>query len=144
MNDDNLKLRDGRLHVFKQPGCVNYYYRFFVDGKYLTRTTKTTNLSLAKSTAETAYDHYHFTNFTPDGQRKHRWDDAERGLLATLSLDQITRPTRLKTYKVKLGVLRKYFGSMAIEDINRTKTIEDYVKWRRERLASSETLVREE
>lgn len=131
MNDEIIKLRDGRLHIFKQPGCQNFFYRFFVNGKYLTRTAKTSNLSLAKSTAETAYDSYRFNNLTPDGKFSHSWDDAERGVLASLELEEGTRTSRVTTYKVKLGVLRKFFGTMTLEQINKTKAVEDYVKWRR-------------
>lgn len=131
MSNEIIKLRDGRLHIFKQPDCQNYFYRFFVNGKYLTRTTKSNNLSLAKSTAETAYDSYRFNNLTPDGKFSHSWDDAERGVLASLTLEEETRKSRLKTYKIKLGVLRKFFGSMSLEEINKTKAVEEYVKWRR-------------
>lgn len=131
MSDEIIKLRDGRLHIFKQPGCQNYFYRFFVNGKYLTRTAKTSNLSLAKSTAETAYDSYRFNNITPGGKFSHSWDDAERGVLSSLALEEGTRTSRVTTYKVKLGVLRKFFGAMTLEQINKTKAIEDYVKWRR-------------
>lgn len=131
MGDEIIKLRDGRLHIFKQTGCQNYFYRFFVNGKYRTRTSKTSNLSLAKSTAETDYDSYRFNNLTADGKHSHAWDDAERGVLASLTLEEGTRTSRLTTYKVKLGVLRKFFGSMSLEQINKTKAVEEYVKWRR-------------
>ena len=131
MSDEIIKLRDGRLHIFKQPGCKNYFYRFFVHGKYLTRTSKTSNLSLAKSTAETSYDSYRFNNLTADGHHKHSWDAAERGVLASLSLEENTRSARLRTYKTKMNVLRRYFGSMSLDEINKTKTIEEYVRWRR-------------
>ena len=131
MGDEIIKLRDGRLHIFKQAGCQNYFYRFFVNGKYRTRTSKTSNLSLAKSTAETDYDSYRFNNLTADGKHSHAWDDAERGVLASLTLEEGTRTSRLTTYKVKLGVLRKFFGSMSLEQINKTKAVEEYVKWRR-------------
>lgn len=131
MSDEIIKLWDGRLHIFKQPGCQNYFYRFFVNGKYLTRTTKTNNLSLAKSTAETAYASYRSNNLAPDGKFGHSWDDAEKGVLTSLALEEETRASRVKTYKVKLGVLRKFFGSMSLEQINKTKTVEEYVVWRR-------------
>ncbi len=74
MSIEIFKLCDGRLHIFKQPKCENYFYCFFVNGRYLTRTTKTSNLSLAKSIAETAYDSYHFNNLSPDGKFRHSWD----------------------------------------------------------------------
>ena len=131
MSDEIIKIRDGRLHIFKQSGCQNYFYRFFVNGKYVTRTSKSNNLSLAKSTAETAYDSYRFHNLTADGQHKHSWDAAERGVLASLSLEENTRSARLRTYTTKLNVLRRYFGSMSLDEINKTKTIEEYVRWRR-------------
>lgn len=131
MKNEIIKLRDGRLHIFKQPKCENYFYRFFVNRKYLTRTTKTSNLSLAKSTAETAYDSYRFHNLTPDGNFSHSWDDAEKGVLASLSLEEETRSSRVQTYKVKLGVLRKFFGSMSLQQINKIQAVEEYVKWRR-------------
>ena len=132
-----LKLRDGRLHVFLQPRCLNYYYRYFTDGKYITRTTKTSNLALAKSTAENAYDSF---RLTAPHKQSHSFDAAERGLLTALNVENNihetnegkTSPSRLQSYRVKLNVLRKFFGSMTIEEINKTKKIEEYVQWRRE------------
>lgn len=132
-----LKLRDGRLHVFKQPRCQNYYYRFFDSGKYITRTTQTANLALAKSVAENAYDSF---KFTATNKHSHSFDAAERGLLTALSvesnshegIENKTSSSRLQSYKVKLNVLRKFFGSMTIDEINKTKMIEEYVTWRRE------------
>ena len=131
MGNEILKLRDGRLHIFKQPGCQNYFYRFFVNGKYRARTTKTSNLSLAKSTAETAYDSYRFHTLNPNGKYSCSWDDAERGVLASLTLEQEARPSLLTTYQVKLGVLRKHFGSLSIQEINNRNAIDEYVVWRR-------------
>ena len=132
-----LKLRDGRLHVFKQSRCQNYYYRFFVSGKYITRTTQTANLALAKSVAENAYDSF---KFTATNRHSHSFDAAERGALTALSVESTghehiegkTSSSRLESYKIKVNVLRKFFGSMTIDEINKTKTIEEYVNWRRE------------
>lgn len=123
--------------MFKQPRCQNYYYRFFVGGKYNTRTTQTANLALAKSLAENAYDSFRRT--TPQKQSR-SFDEAERGLLTALSVESnsheniegTTSSSRIQSYKVKLNVLRKFFGSKAIGEINKTKTIEEYVTWRRE------------
>lgn len=126
-----LKLHSGRLHIFKQPRCKNYFYRFFTQGKYHTRTAKTSNLSLAKSIAETAYVAYLHNTLTADGKPSHSWDEAERGVLTALSVDAATRSSRLKSYQVKFNVLRRFFGSMPIDQINKTKTIEEYVQWRR-------------
>lgn len=127
---DSLKLRDGKLHIFKQPGCANYYFKFFVNGKYLTRTTKTTNLALAKSTAENFYDSYKFTHLT-NGKFSHTWDEAEKGVLRSLALEDTASTSRLKTYKVKFAILRKFFDTKPIDVLNKTTTLEEYVAWRR-------------
>ena len=128
-----LKLRDGRLHVFKQSRCQNYYYRFFVSGKYITRTTQTANLALAKSVAENAFDTF---KFTATNKHSHSFDAAERGLLTSLSVEATQESnapsSKIQSTKVKLSVLRKFFGSMTIDEINKTKKIEEYVQWRRE------------
>ena len=128
-----LKIRDGRLHVFLQPRCQNFYFRFFTGGKYITRTTKTSNLALAKSLAENFYDSFQQTAINKKGPS---FDDAERGLLTALavesnshgSIEGETSSSRLQSYRVKLNVLRKFFGSMTIEEINKTKKIEEYVQ----------------
>ena len=125
-----LKLRDSRLHIFLRAGCSNYFYRFFVNGKYLTRTTKTENLSLAKSIAETAYDSYRFKHLTPEGKISRTWDEAESNVLAALSVDAATRPARLQTYRIKLGILRRFFQDIPIAHI-KTKTIEEFIYWRK-------------
>ena len=127
-----LKLRDERLHIFKQARCCNYYYRFFTGGKYITRTTRTANLALAKSLAENAYDTFKLT--TPK-HPAHSFDDAERGLLTALAAEtphgSPTPSSKLRSTKVKLAVLRKFFGAMSLEALNTPKTIEAYVEWRR-------------
>jgi len=125
-----LKLRDSRLHVFLRPGCAKYYYRFFVNGKYLTKSTKSENLSLAKSIAETAYDSYRFKHLTPEGKISRTWDEAERNVLASLSIDATTRPARLQTYRIKFGILRRFFQEIPIAHI-KSKTIEDFIHWRK-------------
>lgn len=129
--DDPIKLRDGKLHVFKQPRCQNYYFRFFVNGKYLTRTAKTCNLALAKSTAENFYDSYRFTHVTAGGKPKHTWDEAEKGVLRSLALEDTTSTSRIRTYSVKFAILRKFFDAKPLEEINKTDTLEGYVAWRR-------------
>lgn len=129
--DDSIKLRDGKLHIFKQPGCQNFYYRFFVNGKYLTRTAKTSNLALAKSTAENFYDSYRFNHIAADGKHKHSWDEAEKGVLRSLGLEDTTSTSRIRTYSVKFAILRKCFDKKSIEEINKTNTLEEYVAWRR-------------
>ncbi len=128
-----LKLRDGRLHIFKQSRCQNYYYRFFINGKYITRTAKTANLALAKSLAENAYDSF---KFTATNEHAPSFDEAERGLLASLSVEAVQEPkassSKIHSTKIKLSVLRRFFGAMPVVEINKTKKIEDYVRWRRE------------
>ncbi len=126
---DVLKLRDGRLHLFRQPKSQNYFWRTFIDGKYLTRTTKTSNLALAKSLAENAYDKLHFTAVTPEGTRGHAWSVCEAGLIKSLQVDE-TRPSRLTSHRVKLKILRLFFETRIVESI-RTKDIEDYIVWRK-------------
>jgi len=130
--EDLLKCRDGKLHIFKQPGCQNYYYRFFVNGKYLTRTAKTNNLALAKSTAENFYDSYRFNNISTDGKHNHSWDEAEKGVLRSLSLEDTTSTSsRMRTYSVKFAILRKFFREKSIDEINKTNTLQEYIEWRR-------------
>lgn len=130
MENEIIKLPDGRLHIFKQPNCGDYFDRFFVNEKYLTWTTKTSNLSLAKSTAETKYDSSRFNNLALDGRFSYSWDDAVKGVLTFLALDKTSRGSPAKTYNMKLGVLRKFFGGMPLEQINKTKSVEESVKWR--------------
>ena len=125
-----LKLRDSHLHLFLRPNCAKYYYRFFVNGKYLTKTTKTENLSLAKSIAETAYDSYRFKHLTPEGKISRTWDEAENNVLASLSVDAATRPARLQTYRIKFGILRRFFQDIPIAHI-KSKTIEEFIHWRK-------------
>lgn len=129
--DDAIKLRDGKLHIFKQPGCQNYYFRFFVNGKYVTRTAKTSNLALAKSTAENFHDSYRFNNVTANGKPKHTWDEAEKGVLRSLALEDTASTSRIRTYSVKFAILRKFFDAKPLEEINKTDTLEEYVAWRR-------------
>ena len=124
-----LKLRDGRLHIFQRPGSPYYYYRWFSDGRYVTRTTKTDNLALAKSLAENEYDSHHFANRTQDGKRLHTWYEGETQILKTLGLDS-KRKSRTQTYQVKFSILRQFFSDIPIEHI-KPKTIEDYVHWRK-------------
>lgn len=124
-----LKLRDGRLHVFLQPKSKNYFWRTFLNGKYLTHTTKTENLALAKSIAENGYDNLRLSYFTQEGKLGHSWEVLEASLLKSLQIDE-SRQSRLRTYKVKLTILRKFFGTRVIEGI-RTKDIEDYIVWRK-------------
>ena len=125
-----LKLRGGKLHVFKQPKSKNFFWRTFLNGKYAVHTTKTDNLALAKSIAETEYDRLRSDRITPDGKPAHSWEECEQGLLTSLLVDEGSRPSRIKTYKVKLGILRQFFTSHPIHSI-KAKTIEDYINWRK-------------
>ncbi len=127
-----LKLRDGKLHIFKQPKSKNFFWRTFLNGKYIVRTTQTDNLALAKSIAENAFDRLRSERITPNGQPAHSWEECEQGLLTSLSLDERSRPSRLKTYKTKLVILRQFFGPYPIHAI-KAKTIEDYLHWRKTR-----------
>lgn len=125
-----LKLKDGKLHIFKQPKSKNFFWRTFLNGKYVVHTTKTDNLALAKSIAEAGYDRLRSERITPEGKPAHSWDECEQGLLTSLSVDEESRPSRIKTYKVKLGILRLFFGQHPIHTI-KAKTIEDYLNWRK-------------
>ncbi len=51
-----LKLRGGKLHIFKQPKSKNLFWHTFLNGKYVVYTTKTDSLVLAKPIAETFRD----------------------------------------------------------------------------------------
>ena len=124
-----LRLRDGRLHLYRQNDSKNWFWRTFLNGKYVVRSTKTDNLAVAKSTAGNEYDKLRFQHLTPDGTLAHSWEECERGFLNTLAQDD--RPSRSKNYKVKVGVLRQYFHAFPIHTI-KTKTIEDYLAWRRD------------
>jgi integrase len=126
-----LKLRDGRLHLYRQNDSKNFLWRTFLNGKYLVRSTKTNNLAVAKSTAENEYDKLRFQHLAPDGTLAHSWEECERGFLNILALDETIRPSLIKNYKVKLGILRQYFHTFPIHTI-KTKTIEDYLAWRRD------------
>jgi integrase len=125
------KLRDGRLHIYQQNDSKNWLWRIFINGKYLVRSTKTDNLAVAKSIAENEYDKLRFHNLTSDGTLAHSWEECERGFIDSLLHDGTTRLSRIKNYKVKLGIVRKYFHSFPVHTI-KTKTIEDYLSWRRD------------
>ena len=124
-----LKLRDGKLHIFLRQGCENYYYRFFFNGKYITRTTRTGNLALAKSMGEKAYDSHRIQNFDPSGKRKLTWNDAVTGVLQSLASNS-KRASRLRDYRVKFGVLREFFQDIPLADI-KERTLDEYLTWRR-------------
>lgn len=125
-----IKLRDGRLHVYRQNDSKNWFWRTFLNGKYVVRSTKTDNLAVAKSTAGNEFDKLRFQSITPDGTLAHSWEECERCFLNSLAHDETTRLSRTKNYKVKLGILRQYFQAFPIHTI-KTKTIEDYLFWRR-------------
>lgn len=125
-----LKLREGRLHLYQQNDSKNWLWRTFLNGKYLVRSTKTDNLAVAKSTAENEYDKLRFQHLAPDGTVAHSWDECERGFLNSLVHDETIRPSRIKNYKVKLGILRQYFHTLPIHTI-KIKTIEEYLAWRK-------------
>lgn len=116
MKSSNFLLPDGRPYIFKQSKCENYSYRFFVSRKYLTRTTKTSNLSLAKSTAETAYDSYRFNYLALDGRFSHSWEDAGKDVSTSLTLEEATCGSWIKTYNLKFG------GSTKVLRINVPRT----------------------
>jgi integrase len=129
-SNGSIKLRDGKLHLFLQPRSKNYFWRTFINGKYVTRTTGTDNLALAKSKAELEFDRLRFQLITPEGKAAHLWDECEKGFLASLALDQETRPSRIKTHKVKLRILRQFFARYPIHGI-KTHAIEEYLAWRK-------------
>lgn len=126
-----LKLRDGKLHIFRRTGSEkSYYYRFFFNGKYITRTTKTDNLALAKSIGENAYDSHRLKNFDPSGKQKLTWNDAVTGVLQSLGSDS-KHKSRFRDYKIKFGVLQKFFEDIPLSDI-KERTLEEYRDWRRD------------
>jgi len=130
VKDSLRKLRDGRLHLYQQNDSKNWLWRTFLNGKYVVRSTKTDNLAIAKSTAENEYDKLRFQHIAPDGTGAHSWEECERGFINSLAHDETARPSRIKNYKVKLGILRLYFHTLPIHTI-KIKTIEDYLAWRR-------------
>lgn len=117
MKNEIIRLPGGWLHIFKQPNYENHFYRFFVNGKYFPHITKTSNLSFAKSTAETNYDSYRFNNLAFGGRFSYSWNDAEETVLTSLALGKASRGSPAKTYNMKLGVLRKFLGAMPLEQI---------------------------
>ena len=125
------KFRDGRLHLYQQNDSKNWFWRTFLDGKYVVRSTKTDNLAIAKSTAENEYDKLRFQHIGPDGTVAHNWEECELGFLNSLAHDETIRSSRIKNYKVKLGILRQYFHTLPIHTI-KIKTIEEYLCWRRD------------
>jgi integrase len=125
------KLRDGRLHLYQQNDSKNWFWRTFLNGKYVVRSTKTDNLAFAKSIAENEHDKLRFQHIAPDGTLAHSWEECERGFLNILALDETIQSSRIKNYKVKLGILRQYFHTLPIHTI-KIKTIEEYLAWRRD------------
>lgn len=126
-----IKLRDGRLHLYQQNDSKKWYWRTFRNGKYVVRSTGKNNLVHARLTAEDEYDKLLFQTTTPNGTLAHSWDECERGFLNSLAHDDTIQPSRIKNYKVKLGILRQYFNTFPIHTI-KTKSIEDYLSWRRD------------
>ncbi|MBK9306894.1 MAG: site-specific integrase [Nitrospira sp.] len=126
-----IRLRDGRLHLYRQNDSKNWLWRTFLNGKYVVRSTKNENLVLAKSIAEHEYDKLRFQTTTPDGTVAHSWAECERGFLNSLAHDESNRPSRVRNYKVKLGILAQYFHSYLIHTI-KTKQIEEYLCWRKD------------
>ena len=124
-----VKLRDGRLHIFLRPGCENYYYRFFFNGKYITRTAKTANLALAKSIGENAYDEHRLQHYDASGKSKLSWNEAVLGVLKSLQTET-SRQSRIRDYQVKYRILGDFFAHIPIPDI-KERTLEEYVHWRR-------------
>ncbi len=127
-----IKLRDGRLALYKQTNCDKWLWRAFINGKTVTRSTKTTNLSIATSTAETEYDRIRFESLTPNGVPAHRWEEAVKRLenyIQTLDLSLARKTSRLRDYRIKLGILSQFFKDMMLHTI-KAKTIEEYVNWR--------------
>ena len=124
-----VKLRDGRLHIFLRPGCENYYYRFFFNGKYITRTAKTSNLALAKSIGENAYDAHRLQHYDATGKSKLSWNEAVIGVLKSLQTET-SRQSRIRDYQVKYRILGDFFAHIPIPDI-KERTLEEYVHWRR-------------
>lgn len=125
-----LKLRDGKLHIFLRPGCENYFYRFFYNGRYITHTTRTNNLALAKSIGENAYDNHRLKHFDPSGKRKLTWNDAVTAVLQSLANDS-EHTSRFRDYQIKFRVLRKFFQNIPLSDI-KEDTLLKYRDWRRD------------
>jgi len=124
-----LKLRDGKLHIFLRPSCRHYFYRFYFNGKYITRTTKTDKLALAKSVGETAFDDHRLQNFTSSGKRKLTWNDAVTSVLQSFGTDS-SKTSRIRDYNVKFSVMRDFFQGIPIPEIKERK-LEEYVHWRK-------------
>jgi integrase len=125
------RLRDGRLHIYQQNDSKYWLWRTFINGKYLVRSTKTDNLAIAKSIAENEFDKLRFQNLTSEGTLAHSWEECERGFLDSLVHDGTIRHSRIKNYKVKLAIVRKYFHTFPVHTI-KSKNIEDYLSWRRD------------
>jgi len=127
------KFCKGRLHLYQQNDSKNWFWRTFLKEKkkYHVRSTGTDNLALAASIAETEYNKLRFQATTPDGTLAHGWDECERGFLNSLAHDASNRPSRVRNYKVKLGILAQYFRTYSIHTI-KTKQIEEYLCWRKD------------
>jgi integrase len=125
------KFRDGRLHVYRQNDSKNWFWRTFLNGKYIVRSAKTGNLAIARSIAENEFDKLRFQNLTSDGTLAHSWEECERGFLDSLLHDRSIRLSRIKNYKVKLAIVRKYFNTFPVHTI-KSKTIQDYLSWRKD------------
>ncbi len=129
---DMHKFRDGRLHVYKQSNCDYWMIRFYAEGKYKVRSSKSKSFSIARAVAEDWYDECRFN-------QKHGIPVHEIQFLhaseqfKSYQKNLIVRGDRTerqaKDYEYRIDMLNKFFAKIGISQIN-TKIIDDYIESR--------------
>jgi integrase len=141
------KYKEDKLHVYKRDDSRFWLCRFFVDGKYKTKTTGEENLRDARDFAETWYDdlRYNQRHGVPIHDKKFGFVADEyleyqktlvKNYLRSVKTGSIKKsgrvrgkyrtPRQAKDYVYRINALNEYFSKYDISKIQRNE-IENYV-----------------
>jgi integrase len=127
------KLRDGRLHLYRQDNCRFWICRFYADGKYKVKSTGELSYSPAKSFAEDWYDRLRFRK-KEYGEPIHdkKFSDVGREFILYqegLVARKDRTPEQASNYENKINGVLKYFDDTPISQLTRKK-VDEYKTFR--------------
>ena len=115
------KFRDGRLHIYKQSNCEYWLLRFYAEGKYKHKSSKSRSFTTAKEIALDWYDEIRFNQ--KHGVPVHAitfLHASEQFRLYQKSLIERGERTKrqAKDYEYRIDMLSKFFATHNISLID--------------------------
>jgi len=126
------KFRDGRLHIYKQSNCLFWLIRFYAEGRYKHKSSKTKSFTTAKEIAFDWFDEIRFNqkHGVPVHAITFQYASEQFRFYQNSLIERGDRTQRqAKDYEYRIEMLNRFFAKHNISLID-TKAIDEYITLR--------------